>query len=96
MNQKTYFISVDLEGITDVTDWSETVMDGHDYEKARLQMSREVAAACEAILEAGHQAVVRDGHNCARNILHEMLPRGVKLMRGWACHPGSMMAGVDE
>ena len=96
MNQKTYFISVDIEGITDVTDWSETLMDGRDYEKARLQMNREVAAACEAILEAGHQAVVRDGHDCARNILHEMLPRGIKLMRGWACHPGSMMAGVDE
>ena len=28
---------------------------------------------------------MRDGHLTARNIHHEMLPRGVKLMRGWAC-----------
>lgn len=96
MGQKLYFISADIEGVTDVTDWCETEKGGDGYEEARHQMSREVAAACEAILEAGHQAVVRDGHDSARNILHEMLPGGVRLMRGWACHPASMMAGVDE
>lgn len=96
MNQKTYFISVDMEGVTDVTAWCETEKNGEDYERARRQMSLETAAACQAILEAGHLAVVRDGHDYARNVLHELLPRGVKLMRGWACHPGSMMAGVDE
>lgn len=90
-----YFISADLEGITDVTAWCETEPGGQGYEEARVQMTREVAAACEAILAAGHQAVVRDGHGCARNLLHEKLPRGVRLMRGWACHPGSMMAGLD-
>ena len=88
-----YFISADLEGITDVTAWCETEPGGQGYEEARAQMTREVAAACEAILDAGHQAVVRDG--CARNLLHDKLPRGVRLMRGWACHPGSMMAGLD-
>ena len=90
-----YFISADLEGITDVTAWCETEPGGQGYEEARLQMTREAAAACEAILAAGHQVVVRDGHDCARNLLHDKLPRGVRLMRGWACHPGSMMAGVD-
>ena len=90
-----YFISADLEGVTDVTDWCETLHGGEDYEIARRQMTREVTAACEAILETGHQVVVRDGHDNARNILHEMLPAGVRLMRGWACHPGSMMAGAD-
>lgn len=96
MGQKLFFISADIEGVTDVTDWCETTKGGDGYEEARLQMSREVAAACEAVLEAGHQAVVRDGHDSARNILHELLPSGVRLMRGWACHPGSMMAGLDE
>lgn len=95
MEKKTYFISADLEGVTDVTAWDETLMGMPGYEAARLQMTREVAAACEAVLEAGGEAVVRDGHDCARNILHELLPRGVKLMRGWACHPGGMMAGIS-
>ena len=62
----------------------------------QVQMTREVAAACEAIIEAGHEVVVRDGHETARNIIHDMLPYGVKLMRGWACHPGSMMAGISD
>ncbi|MCI9067098.1 MAG: M55 family metallopeptidase [Lachnospiraceae bacterium] len=96
MESKTYFISADLEGVTDVTAWCETEKGGDGYEAARMQMSREVAAACEAVLAAGHQVVVRDGHESARNILHELLPKGAKLMRGWACHPGSMMAGVSE
>lgn len=96
MEQKLYFISADMEGITDVTDWEETETGHFGYEEARRQMTRETAAACEAILEAGHQVVVRDGHETARNILHDMLPYGVRLMRGWACHPGSMMAGIDE
>lgn len=96
MEQKLYFISADMEGVTDVTAWCETEKGEDDYETARLQMNKEVAAACEAILEAGHQVVVRDGHGSARNILHDMLPEGVRLMRGWACHPGSMVAGLTE
>lgn len=95
MGEKLYFISADLEGVTDVTAWCETEMGKPGYEEARRQMTREVAAVCEAILEAGGQAVVRDGHDCARNIIHELLPRGVRLMRGWACHPGGMMAGIS-
>ncbi|MCI8274154.1 MAG: M55 family metallopeptidase [Lachnospiraceae bacterium] len=96
MEQRTYFISADLEGAADVTAWCETEKGGDGYEEARLQMSREAAAACEAVLAAGYQVVVRDGHESARNILHGLLPRGAKLMRGWACHPGSMMAGISE
>jgi len=96
MEKKIYFISADMEGITDVTAWCETEKGQDGYEEARRQMSREVAAACEAVLEAGCGVVVRDGHGSARNLLHEMLPEGVKLMRGWASHPGSMMAGIGE
>ena len=96
MEVKTYFISADMEGVTDVTAWCETEKGGDGYGEAQVQMSREVAAACGAILEAGHKVVVRDGHESARNILHGLLPRGAKLMRGWACHPGSMMAGIGE
>lgn len=96
MEKKLYFISADMEGVTDVTAWCETEPGGHGYERACQQMSREVAAACEAILAAGHQVVVRDAHDTARNIMHELLPRGVRLIRGWACDPASMMAGLDE
>lgn len=94
--KKVYFISADIEGITDVTAWCETEKGGDGYGAACAQMNREVAAACEAILEAGHEVVVRDGHGSARNLDHTMLPKGTKLMRGWACHPASMMTGLNE
>jgi len=94
--KKTYYISADIEGITDVTSWEETIIGCHGYEKAAEQMTRETAAACQAILDAGFDVVVRDGHESALNIDHRQLPVGAKLMRGWACHPGSMVAGIDE
>ena len=46
--KKRYFISVDIEGITDVTFWSETEAGRAGYDEACGQMSRETAAACRA------------------------------------------------
>jgi len=94
--KKTYYISADIEGITDVTSWEETIRGGNGYDASCIQMSKEVAAACQAIIDDGSEVVVRDGHDSALNIKHELLPKGAKLMRGWACHPGSMLAGLDE
>ncbi|NMA94191.1 MAG: M55 family metallopeptidase [Clostridiales bacterium] len=96
MEKKLFFLSADIEGVTDVTHWDETSKGKEDYREAREQMTAEVAAACQAILDSGHEVIVRDGHSSARNIIHAKLPRGVKLMRGWDCHPGSMVAGVEN
>lgn len=95
MAEKKIFISADIEGITDVTTWAETEVGDTGYEDARAQMTREVSAACEAALEAGYVPVVRDGHETALNLRHIDLPDGTELMRGWAGHPASMMAGVN-
>ena len=92
---RRFFISADIEGIADVTFWAETEDGQPGNAEARAQMTREVAAACEAVLEAGGKPVVRDGHGSAGNLSHLDLPDGTELMRGWACHPGSMMAGLD-
>ena len=90
------YISADIEGVTGVTQWAETKTGGKDYDAARRQMSLEAAAACEAILEAGHTVVVRDAHMDACNIFPDLLPEGAELIRGWMCHPASMMSGIDE
>ena len=50
---KKVFISADMEGITDVVSWGETVPDGHMYSEAARQMSLEVAAACRGAFAAG-------------------------------------------
>lgn len=95
MEKKRYFISADIEGITDVTFWSETEEGKQGYDAACEQMTRETAAACRAVLAAGAIPVVRDGHGGACNIRHMGLPEGTELMRGWPCHPASMMGGLD-
>ena len=96
MERKLYYISADIEGCTDVTHWDETEKDCRDWLEAREQMTAEVAAACNAILDSGNDVVIRDGHDSARNLIHSKLPRGAKLMRGWDSGPERMVSGLDE
>ncbi|MCI8609067.1 MAG: peptidase M55 [Firmicutes bacterium] len=90
------FISADIEGITGVTSWESTRYGGKGYEKACHQMSLETAAACRAAMAAGYDVVVKDGHEDAMNIDHELLPKGTELISGWTCTPLSMLGGLDE
>ena len=91
------FISADIEGITDVTCWPDTEKGSISYDKAAAQMTAEVAAACRGALKAGaDEVVVRDAHDSAMNIDHKGLPRGVKLIRGWASGLCSMMTSVED
>ncbi len=94
---KRVYISVDIEGITGVTDWDETFLNSPDHERAVKQMNAEAAAACRGALAAGAEKVwVRDAHDSARNIDPSLLPEGVRLIRGWGCTPDSMMEEVDQ
>ncbi len=93
---KKIFISADIEGVTGVTSWCETRYGGQGYAEACRQMSLETAAACRAAVEAGYEVVVKDGHEDALNIDPDLLPRGVRLIRGWASSPMAMMSGLDE
>ncbi len=91
------YISVDIEGITGVTDWDETELGHGEHIWAREQMTKETIAACEAAIEAGAtEIVVKDAHDSARNLDISKLPKGVQVIRGWASSPESMMAGIDE
>ena len=91
------YISADMEGITGVTHWDEVDHDKSSYGQFQKQMSLEVAAACEGALEAGAKEIwVKDAHYSGRNILAEILPKGVKLIRGWSGHPYSMVQELDD
>ncbi len=90
------FISADIEGVTGVSDWKETDLGNPQHLRAQRQMTREVASAAQAALDLGYEVLIKDAHDSARNILIDELPRGVKLLRGWASNPLSMMAGLDE
>ena len=91
------YISADIEGVTDVTNWDETEIYHAAHTAAAVQMTKEVAAACRAAISQGaDEIIVKDGHDSARNILAEGLPEEAVLIRGWTNSPESMLAGIDE
>ena len=80
-----------------MTHWDEVDHNKSSYGQFQKQMSLEVAAACEGALEAGAKEIwVKDAHYSGRNILAEILPKGVKLIRGWSGHPYSMVQELDD
>ncbi|MBU0617518.1 MAG: M55 family metallopeptidase [Planctomycetes bacterium] len=92
------FISVDMEGITDIINWDhETGSSGSDYQYYRTLMTKEANAAIEGASEAGAtEIIVRDSHDSARNLLPEELSQNAKLLREWSGSPFGMMEGIDE
>ena len=94
--EKKIFISADIEGVSGITSWAATEYGGKGYEKACRQMSLETAAACRGAIRAGYLPVVKDGHEDAMNIDHDLLPQEAELISGWACTPLSMLADLDE
>ncbi len=91
------YISADLEGVTGVSRWEETEKGGSNYEECRMQMTKEVVAACEGAIEAGaNYIMVKDAHDDGKNLIASMLPRGVKLISGWSNHPYGMVEGLDD
>ena len=91
------YISADIEGVTNVTNWDETELNHADHNAARKQMTREVLAACKGAKAAGATEIyLKDAHDSARNILWDEIPDDVILIRGWTGQPESMMAGLDN
>ena len=91
------FISADIEGICGIADWRETQLEDPQSTYFRLQMTREVRAACEGANEAGAEEIfVKDAHDSGRNLDPLGLPENVRLMRAWTSSPHLMMAGLDS
>ena len=91
------FLSADMEGTTGITTWDETETGKRLYEHFARHMSSEVAAACEGAIAGGAESiVVKDAHDSACNIYPNMLPEQACILRSWARHPYSMMAGLDD
>ncbi|WP_053956100.1 M55 family metallopeptidase [Inediibacterium massiliense] len=91
------YISVDMEGITGVTHWNETILGHSEHQWAKDQMTKETIAACEAAIEMGAKEIfVKDAHSSGRNIDITKLPIQANVIRGWTGSPESMMAGIDS
>jgi D-amino peptidase len=95
-DQLKIYISVDMEGIAGVVTDDQLGPSGFEYSRFREFMTREALAAVRAATEAGAtEILVSDAHGNGENLLIEMFPKNVRIVRSWP-RPLSMMAGIDE
>jgi D-amino peptidase len=91
------YLSADIEGTAGVVLWDQAEKGKPDYQEAREQMTAEVAAACEGLLDGGATEVwVQDAHGTTINIIASRLPERTRLIRGWSGHPFFMLQALDE
>lgn len=77
------YISVDMEGITGVTDRDYLLPDGRHYERARqLQLSDLNAVIAAARAHGVQEITVNDSHNTMTNIVLEKLDPAARLISG--------------
>lgn len=89
------YISVDMEGTVGTVTGDQLGPGGFEYGRYREFMTREALAAVEAAKEAGAtEILVSDSHGNGENLLIEMFPKDVRIIRSWPRRL-SMMAGID-
>ena len=96
VNMKRVFISIDMEGISGIVDWSEVDRNNSEYGFSRKLMAGDLNAAIKGALGAGaKEVVVSDAHGGMRNLRPEDVNEAAQLVRG-SPKPQSMMEGVDD
>jgi D-amino peptidase len=90
------YISVDMEGVVGVVTADQLGPAGFQYQATREFMTQEVMAAIAAAREVGvTEFLVSDSHGNGENLLIEMLPEDVMVVRSWP-RPLGMMQGIDS
>ena len=90
------YVSVDMEGVAGTVTSDQLGPDGFEYARFREFMTREVLAAVQAAREVGAtEILIADSHGNAENLLVELLPADVRVIRSWP-RPLAMMAGIDD
>jgi D-amino peptidase len=89
------YISVDMEGVAGAVTADQLSPGGFEYERFRRFMTDEALAAVKGAKAAGAtEVVVSDSHGNGENLLIELFPKDVRVVRSWPRH-GEMMAGLD-
>ena len=90
------YSSVDMEGVAGVVTNDQLGPGSFEYPKFREFMTRETLSAVQAAKEAGAtEILVADSHGNHENLLIDMFPADVRIVRGAPRHL-SMMAGLDR
>lgn len=90
------YISADMEGLAGVVSADQLGPSGFEYGLGREVVTREVLAAIAGARAAGAtEFLISDSHGNGENILIDMLPDDVQIVRSWP-RPLVMMQGIDE
>jgi D-amino peptidase len=90
------FISVDMEGVTGLTDPEDVLPEGADYGRGRVFMTGDANAAVLGAYEAGaDEVLVNDSHWIMRNLLLEQLDPRARVIKGFH-KPMCMVQGLDD
>lgn len=90
------YISVDMEGVVGTVTGDQLGPAGFEYGRFREFMTREALAAVTAAKEMGAtEILVADSHGNGENLLIEMFPPDVRIIRSWPRRL-HMLAGIDE
>jgi D-amino peptidase len=90
------YISADMEGVTGVVTADQLGPEGFEYGRFREVLTREVLAAIRGARAAGvGDVVIGDSHGNGENLLLELLPADVQVVRSWP-RPLGMMEGIDS
>ena len=90
------YISADMEGLTGSVTGDQLGPTGFEYAAFRRIMTEEVLAAIEGARAAGAgEILVSDSHGNGENLLIDMLPDDIRIVRSWP-RPLMMMEGIDE
>jgi D-amino peptidase len=89
-------ISVDMEGVAGTVTGDQLGPTGFEYGRFRDFMTREALAAVTAAKAAGAtDIIVADAHGNGENLLIELFPSDVRIIRSWPRQLG-MVAGADQ
>jgi D-amino peptidase len=90
------YVSVDMEGVTGLTDPEEMHAGGRGYERGCELMTADANAVVQGAFEAGAHAVrVNDAHGSTKNLRIDLLDERATLIRGPG-KPLRMGQGLDE
>jgi D-amino peptidase len=89
------FISVDMEGVSGITDPEDVLPGGADYERGRIFMTGDANAAILGAYDGGaSEVLVNDSHWIMRNLLLERLDPRARTIKGF--HKSMcMVQGLD-
>ncbi len=89
------YISADMEGVAGAVTGEQLGPSGFEYQRFRRFMTEEVLAAIDGARAAGAgEILVSDSHGNGQNLLIEMIPDDIQIVRSWP-RPLSMMQGID-